>query len=48
MNKTILILLFALGCPFCMTMITDGIKEKEVDVKVKDIAEVMLDSAKNE
>jgi hypothetical protein len=31
-----------------MTMITDGIKEKEADVKVKDIAELMLDSAKNE
>jgi Fe-S oxidoreductase len=36
----------ALGCPFCMTMITDGIKEKEADVKVKDIAEVMLGSVK--
>ncbi len=36
----------ALGCPFCMTMITDGIKEKEVDVKVKDIAEVMLGNIK--
>ena len=38
----------ALGCPFCMTMITDGIKEKEADVKVKDIAEVMLGSVKND
>jgi len=33
----------AVGCPFCMTMMTDGIKhfEKEDDVKVMDIAELI-------
>jgi Fe-S oxidoreductase len=32
----------ATGCPFCMTMIRDGvkIKEKETEVKVLDIAEL--------
>ena len=34
----------ALNCPFCLTMITDGIKAKDQeDVKVKDIAEILLD-----
>lgn len=35
----------AVNCPFCMTMITDGVKEKDKmdDVQVKDIAEVLLD-----
>ncbi len=33
----------AVGCPFCNTMITDGIKEKEKqdDIKVLDIAELI-------
>jgi Fe-S oxidoreductase len=33
----------AVGCPFCMTMITDGTKAKGVDekVKVKDVAELI-------
>lgn len=33
----------AVGCPFCMTMITDGVKyyEKEGEVKVMDIAELI-------
>ncbi len=33
----------AVGCPFCMTMMTDGIKnfEKEESVKVMDIAELI-------
>jgi Fe-S oxidoreductase len=33
----------AVGCPFCMTMMTDGVKhfEKEQDVKVMDIAELI-------
>jgi Fe-S oxidoreductase len=33
----------AVGCPFCMTMMTDGIKhfEKEDQVKVMDIAELI-------
>lgn len=33
----------AVGCPFCMTMLTDGVKmnEKEDQVQVKDIAELI-------
>ena len=33
----------ASSCPFCMTMITDGMKSKEMldKVKVMDIAELM-------
>ncbi len=33
----------AVACPFCMTMITDGVKnkEKEAEVKVKDLAELI-------
>ena len=36
----------ASACPFCMTMLTDGIKakEKSEEVKVKDIAEIVLES----
>lgn len=34
----------AVNCPFCMTMITDGVKAKESEVKVKDISEVVLES----
>ncbi|MBX3042089.1 MAG: 4Fe-4S dicluster domain-containing protein [Candidatus Kapabacteria bacterium] len=35
----------AVNCPFCMTMITDGVKAKEIeDVKVKDISEVILEN----
>jgi Fe-S oxidoreductase/nitrate reductase gamma subunit len=38
----------AVNCPFCMTMITDGVKAKEhEDVKVKDISEVILESIQN-
>jgi Fe-S oxidoreductase len=34
------------GCPFCMTMLTDGVKAKEVGetVEVKDIAELVLEA----
>lgn len=34
------------GCPFCMTMLTDGVKEKEKSesVLVKDIAEILLEA----
>ncbi len=36
----------AVACPFCMTMITDGLKtkEKEVEVKVKDLAELIAEA----
>lgn len=36
----------AVGCPFCMTMIADGVKnkEREADVKVLDIAEMVAAS----
>jgi Fe-S oxidoreductase len=36
----------AVGCPFCMTMMSDGIKnkEREHDVKVYDLAEMLLES----
>ncbi|MGB5528952.1 MAG: heterodisulfide reductase-related iron-sulfur binding cluster [Ignavibacteriaceae bacterium] len=35
----------ASACPFCMTMLTDGVKhyEKTEEVRVKDIAEIVLD-----
>jgi len=38
----------ASACPFCMTMMTDGVKEKEKtdSVKVKDVAELVLESIK--
>ncbi len=36
----------AVGCPFCMTMMADGVKnkEKEADVKVKDLAELIAEA----
>lgn len=36
----------AVACPFCMTMISDGVKnkEKEADVKVKDLAELIAEA----
>jgi Fe-S oxidoreductase len=36
----------AVGCPFCMTMLTDGIKaaEKEQEVRVKDVAEMIAEA----
>jgi Fe-S oxidoreductase len=38
----------ASACPFCMTMMTDGIKhfEKTEEVSVKDIAEIVLENSK--
>jgi Fe-S oxidoreductase len=37
----------AVGCPFCNTMMTDGVKlaEKEDQVKVLDIAELIAQAA---
>jgi Fe-S oxidoreductase len=35
----------ALNCPFCNTMITDGIKSLEnVEIKVKDIAQIVFEN----
>lgn len=36
----------AAACPFCITMLTDGVKSKDrmEDVQVKDIAELIMDS----
>jgi Fe-S oxidoreductase len=38
--------IIAAGCPFCNTMLTDGIKhkEKECDVKIYDIAELIANA----
>jgi Fe-S oxidoreductase len=32
------------ACPYCMTMVTDGVKEKAAPVEVKDIAELIADA----
>jgi Fe-S oxidoreductase len=35
----------SLGCPFCMTMMTDALKSKQrEDILVKDVAEIVADS----
>ena len=31
----------AAACPFCMTMLTDGIRDKESDIQMKDIVEIV-------
>jgi len=38
--------IIASACPFCMTMLSDGVKtfEKTEDVEVKDIAEILLEN----
>ncbi len=38
------------ACPFCMTMMTDGVKskEKDEDVAVKDIAELLLEAMEDD
>ncbi|MEQ9300306.1 MAG: (Fe-S)-binding protein [Cyclobacteriaceae bacterium] len=38
--------IIAAGCPFCMTMMTDGVKnkEKESEVLVKDLAELIAEA----
>ncbi len=37
----------AVACPFCMTMMSDGVKnkEKEAEVQVKDLAEIIAESS---
>jgi len=32
------------ACPFCMTMVSDGVKEKGVAVEVKDVAELVAEA----
>ena len=36
----------ASACPYCLTMMNDGIKtkEKEDDVKTRDVAEILADA----
>ncbi len=36
----------AVACPFCMTMLSDGVKnkEREGDVKVRDLAELIAEA----
>ncbi len=40
--------LIATACPFCMTMLTDGVKAKEASdqVVVKDVAEIVFDASR--
>lgn len=40
----------AVGCPFCLTMMSDGVKnkERESDVKVKDLAELIEEGMRDE
>ena len=37
----------AVACPFCMTMMSDGVKnkEKESEVQVKDLAELIAENS---
>ena len=39
----------AVACPFCYVMMDDGVKEKgrDEDVKVQDIAELLLEAVEN-
>lgn len=41
--------LIATACPFCMTMLTDGVKAKEASdqVVVKDVAEIVFEASRN-
>lgn len=37
--------IIALNCPFCMTMISDGLKTKDIEqIQVKDVAEIIIES----
>jgi Fe-S oxidoreductase len=40
--------IIATGCPFCMTMMSDGVKlkDKETEVKVLDVAELIVEANK--
>ncbi len=37
----------AVGCPFCLTMMTDAAKEKNSDMRVRDVAEIVAERMKN-
>ena len=39
----------AVACPFCMTMINDGVKERNLDnkINVKDISEIIEENLKS-
>ena len=41
--------IIATGCPYCNTMMTDGVKfnEKESEIEVKDIVEIILNTINN-
>mgnify|MGYP004142609469 FL=1 len=32
----------AVGCPFCLTMVRDGLAAENIEIEVQDIAEVLL------
>jgi Fe-S oxidoreductase len=34
----------AAACPFCMTMMSDGVKEKGAALAVKDVAEIVAEA----
>jgi Fe-S oxidoreductase len=34
----------AVGCPFCLTIISDGVAAESNDVAVKDVAELLADA----
>jgi Fe-S oxidoreductase len=36
----------ATACPFCMTMMTDGVKDMDADerIRIRDIAEIIAES----
>ena len=36
----------AVGCPFCSTMVTDGLSSIESEMEVKDIAEIVWEQIK--
>ena len=33
----------AVSCPFCLTMMSDGVAAQDADVEVKDVAELLLE-----
>jgi Fe-S oxidoreductase len=37
----------AVGCPFCLTMMTDAAKEKNSDMQIRDVAEIVAERMKN-